>query len=511
MGNTIGPVQPAKDKSECESTWEWLYHTYRVLERRWDRLYGSSEIEFSDDDKFRRYSKLLDLLKKPDPQGTISEFRAAGALAEIDQTDIDLALELRESIAEHAEMEDSSHELLSGSSSPYDDAYHAALKIDLGWTHGSTDLNFYRGQRDETWDLLPSIYRDIETYHYPERSSSIINERLTELSRFVTEIDRFLNDTEYPAYGEDELVAIAQHFHQIRSGSEPGPRSWLLDVTSDPLVALYFATAPDETDSLGVIYQFRRSWVEREIPFITDESGVRLIVPAGIPRIQRQEAAFLELHPIILNQYHTRQLRFEQKAGLEFIDPYLGITKNRLLNANDPLLGELKLGRLQYLPLDANEAEDTSPPSSLSEFDVTLTPVSITPPSWLETGNRELHREIVREFAAQYDTAWEALPSERQDALNYIADYHAYLQEYDFDGSDDLVTSINRFRGAVKRFCGQLDQLNEPLCPFTESVLESEYGQYFSGISATVDETLTETLQAFEKDWETPMQSQDGE
>lgn len=93
-----------------------------------------------------------------------------------------------------------------------------------------SSLTFYRGQADETWTLAPRLYR--EKLHLEEQN--IISDAL-----------RLLPD-EFSGNSKIRMLAKMQHY---------GLPTRLLDVTSNPLVALYFACLNHEEKD-GTVYIF---------------------------------------------------------------------------------------------------------------------------------------------------------------------------------------------------------------------------------------------------------------
>jgi hypothetical protein len=87
-------------------------------------------------------------------------------------------------------------------------------------------LLLFRGQKDSTWDLLPKIAREDFNFIGPNflfKENELIDE-FQRLSRPHINQDILLNQW--------DLLALAQHH---------GLPTRLLDWTSNPLVALYFA------------------------------------------------------------------------------------------------------------------------------------------------------------------------------------------------------------------------------------------------------------------------------
>lgn len=92
------------------------------------------------------------------------------------------------------------------------------------------DFSLYRGQSDYEWSLLPSIYR---------------NNQFQYESIYIKELERIQPD-EFAGYDNFSKLVKMQHY---------GLPTRLLDVTLNPLVALYFACAQN-FDTDGAFYYF---------------------------------------------------------------------------------------------------------------------------------------------------------------------------------------------------------------------------------------------------------------
>ena len=102
--------------------------------------------------------------------------------------------------------------------------------------HGVADLRvMYRGQANEAWSPIPGVFRDDQDF---------LNEGF-----YIREYERQMPQNSVGKSGIEVLVD-AQHY---------GMPTRLLDVTSNPLVALYFACLTSENDSEadGAVLQFK--------------------------------------------------------------------------------------------------------------------------------------------------------------------------------------------------------------------------------------------------------------
>lgn len=423
MGGRSIPT-PAISKSECETDWEWDYHVYRVHERRWDRLYDGTG----------RWA-LHEIVTKPKPEQKRRALEQADTLDGVDEADARRAVELNEKISEGVRYD---------TPSVFDDAYHAGLYLAVSRHMSEDNRDYYRGERLAGRALRPSLYHGVDYFDPDQQDRQTVQTRLRHLRRFI---DRLRANPDLPpvSYSEADLVAIAQHYRWALSDNAPEVGTWLLDVTSSPLIALLFATYSDEKSAgdTGIVYRFDLGWLDNEFPAA---AGFRPLVPAGIPRIVRQDATFLEMHPEFLNQFVSDRVRFEQRDGLVFEDPYLGITESRLFPTDDRLKDSLQHERLgPPLTMTDSEALDFEPVDTPPDADV-------SPPFDLFVDVDPTYDLLVERIYAE---VWEdpsALDPDELDRLHYLGRFHAFVQRELPEDRATPRTSITRLRWAVEDF-----------------------------------------------------------
>ena len=92
---------------------------------------------------------------------------------------------------------------------------------------------WYRGQRDNTWSLEPSIFRDEKAN--PNKPGEIEKLRCTNIPDFSAELNSFISKMKGivpPEFNKFHMMMLGQHY---------GLKTPALDWTTDPLVALFFA------------------------------------------------------------------------------------------------------------------------------------------------------------------------------------------------------------------------------------------------------------------------------
>jgi hypothetical protein len=150
------------------------------------------------------------------------------------------------------------------------------------------DRFLFRGQADETWPLWPGICRVVTTSDTLRRGEQ---QMIGEFKRLALPYLQRVPPDEW------QWLALAQHH---------GIPTRLLDWTSNPLAALFFAVAEQAAcDSAVWCYRYRRSQrVEHLNPYEIEEVHV-FRPPHNSARIGGQ-AGFFTAHPIPLRPFWAR-------------------------------------------------------------------------------------------------------------------------------------------------------------------------------------------------------------
>lgn len=279
------------------NNWEDAYFLYRDFESRWPKSQPHAALKQGlyrlDQEQINVFTQHLKLAGELPPEKLIEQgyliakyFKEAGS-------DIDIL----------------------------DDVYHAAILMlrDSSLWVKDRENSVYRGQR-YPWPVRPSLFRD--------------NPFEAELRRKLDTVGQFSSalESKYPGrFSEYQRLAIAQHY---------GLPTWLVDLTEDPFIALFFASSDACEGDVGIVAQYSpRAWQELSARGKNRLGTIRLIGVPGVPRLEAQKGLFLEgAHPDLIEQYVAYLLRFRQREGVTFRDPTIGITDDRLLPKVDEFL-----------------------------------------------------------------------------------------------------------------------------------------------------------------------------
>lgn len=212
---------------------------------------------------------------------------------------------------------------ISNAEHPLPDVYAAALLLKLMYFRDEHDPKqqtyMYRGQRNSSWDLIPTIQR------YPTSDPELVNKmlqaRLHTLAVVCEALEQLINEFKTTSL---ERIAIAQHY---------GIPSPLCDFTLSPWVALYFASLEGEPPSdTGIVHCFSRSQMEEYLVQGGAGLGAMQVLEIDfVPRIKAQKGLFVELlHPEFNRQHIQFSITFTQHPGLVFQDERYGVTKANL-------------------------------------------------------------------------------------------------------------------------------------------------------------------------------------
>jgi len=209
---------------------------------------------------------------------------------------------------------------------PMENVYAAALSmLPHGfWVESPERHQLYRGQRDARWPTIPSLFR-----------KENVDEALNQLGQAMPRIQ-----TCAPLASEEQALAIAQHYSK-----ELGVATWLLDMTYDPRVALFFASDGGVTGEVGmVVCVVQKEWNDLSAAGTNRLGRLRVIDVPDVLRIENQRASFLDTsHPELFDQYVGHTVWFRQVDGMRFEDPdaEFPITAERIYPKDDPVAAAL--------------------------------------------------------------------------------------------------------------------------------------------------------------------------
>ena len=190
-------------------------------------------------------------------------------------------------------------------------------------------FRLYRGQRKDTWEVGAKIYRGLPDG--PGRYVAL-RPRAAGACQIGHAIARRLGLSFMNA------MAIAQHYS---AADLLGVPTWLVDLSRDPWVALFFASDGGETGDFGIVWDIIvNEYIGHTVGAANPVGSLQLVVPDAVPRIDNQAGVFVVAGlPQIFDQYVAfgRDTRFRQHDGLRFEDPLLGISAHSIYPPDDPL------------------------------------------------------------------------------------------------------------------------------------------------------------------------------
>ncbi len=199
----------------------------------------------------------------------------------------------------------------------------------LKWTTLHADSRWiYRGVPNVSYKLLPSIGRKAEYQ---------LADELALLELFKKRAAEFLGHQQLSDW---DCLALAQHH---------GMPTRLLDWTTNPLVAAYFAVSsdPKEGDAKVVGYQVKSSDIIDTSEKLHDLRATGFLLPRSITvRIVSQSGLFSCHHqpntPWEPANYHTYVIPSETRELFQRRLFYLGIDSQRIMGGIDGLCARLK-------------------------------------------------------------------------------------------------------------------------------------------------------------------------
>ena len=313
---------------------------------------------------------------------------------------------------------------------PFADVYQAALSMTLkgpdnpGW--------LYRGQSDHRWLLIPSMYRPNPPL------STVAEERKTELQAATDRVCGLVRQmqTSHSSIQDEQGVAMVQHY-----SGETKCGTWLIDLTRNPFIALYFASKDGQDGQMGVVHILSATEFDAFSACGKNRLGALLLVePGDVVRIRAQEAVFLDTsHPDLCAQLSHLKLFFKQRNGVVFADEYLAtpVTPAALFPENDEWRKEMS----RLLP-----QESATPLRCMPVADV----------------GEELGCEEYEKLALSW-CEYEALSLDHVTRKAIRVACEAYVEFLKLGNKVDGVwRNLHRLRFAVRAICGQLPPLGDP-------------------------------------------------
>ena len=134
---------------------------------------------------------------------------------------------------------------------------------------------FYRGQRNERWEVGAKIYRGLPA---DDGRGPQLGARAAAASRTGRAVAAKLDMT------PREAMAVVQHYSAADILDTP---TWLIDFSRDPWVGLFFATDGGVSGEIGIVWDISRSEFQAHTAGDGNPiGGLQLVVPPGVSRIE---------------------------------------------------------------------------------------------------------------------------------------------------------------------------------------------------------------------------------
>jgi hypothetical protein len=188
----------------------------------------------------------------------------------------------------------------------------------------------YRGHANISWELKPSIGR-----HFTGDWQNVLEREQTALNEFKK---RSVPYVKYRPDADIEWLCLMQHH---------GCATRLLDFTTNPLIALFFASDPSEDDDGEVIVaQYRRAYANVRNENLFDRKNSFAYYPSHITeRIVGQNGCFVYSHrpnqPLSEKQLTGYTVPNKRKPQVRAELSTLGITYSSLFPGLDGLCSDL--------------------------------------------------------------------------------------------------------------------------------------------------------------------------
>jgi hypothetical protein len=315
--------------------WKQLYYSLERLWSTYRRAHSNEEIGIQvlrDAMNPERYS--MDSVER--------EAKSFGLRVDLGRDWQDLA-DLRDAF-------DPLSELGFSADTPAESVYQTAIQVRLQRLNDQVNRDgrprwFYRGQRNHCWDTVPKLMRSIGN-DAGAGCEAVLEQRVQKVRSIVARIMRA-----GLAKDDFEATAIAQHY-----SSELGIGTWLLDVTTSPGIALFFASDGSNAGEIGTLdYIEFTEWMLFSNRGESVLGAMRVASPASVLRISNQQAFFLQApHPELFEEFSNRKLYFRQQDSVVFESEAFQppLTRDLIYPTKDPTLAALR-----GLPSDSLEAK----------------------------------------------------------------------------------------------------------------------------------------------------------